>query len=112
MVLFLRIQAGCPYMATCCFLLTEDDYQQFSAQVPRDNSGPLPETQNTEESHPTLTSCSEQLQALDSARLLHNHRRQALGLLCLQNMNQQSRETEKKVLGSPSTTSSLAVFHF
>lgn len=34
MFLFLRIQAGCPYMPTCCFLLTEDDYQQFSAQVP------------------------------------------------------------------------------
>lgn len=35
--------------ASCCFLLTEDDYQQFSAQVPWDNSGPLPGTQNTEE---------------------------------------------------------------
>lgn len=36
MFLFPRNAADCPYMPTCCFLLTEDEYQQFTI-----SSGPL-----------------------------------------------------------------------
>lgn len=36
MFLFPRIPAECPDMPTCCFLLPEDDYQQFTL-----SSGPL-----------------------------------------------------------------------
>lgn len=94
----------CPHAVSCWLKMIISSFQLRSPEKTQD--------QFQINSHATSTSCSEQLQALDSARLLHNHRRQDLRLLGLQNMRQQSRETEKKVLWSPSTTSSLAFFHF